>query len=286
MVTPVQRSAEGPHDPRWMARASRVMSLQAAWHRLEVRGVERVPRGPALLVGNHNAGANPVDGLFLIEWYRQRGMTDPVYVLAHEFFFKRLGLTSLLSRFGIIRADPAEAARVLRAGAKVLVFPGGDTDSLRPWSARHEVRFVGRQGYARLAMETDAPIVPVVTAGAHESFVVLRQGRRVARRLSIARWLRFNSFPVTLALPWGLCVGPMAYLPYAPLPAKVTVELGAPIDPADHADAASLSAAVESVMGARQRGEGVDGAIPGPLGHRCSIRREAASMVAALRAGD
>ena len=107
MVTPGERAATavggGALDPRWMAHASRVLALQAAWHRLEVRGMERVPRGPALLVGNHNGGANPVDGLFLIEWYRQRGMTDPVYVLAHEFFFRRLGLTALAARFGIPR---------------------------------------------------------------------------------------------------------------------------------------------------------------------------------------
>ena len=241
------------HDPRWVARASRVMSAQAAWHRLEVRGVAEVAPGAALLVGNHNGGANPVDGLFLIEWYRQRGMTDPVYVLAHEFFFKHLRLTPLLARLGVIRADPAEAARRLREGAKVLVFPGGDTDSMRPWSARREVRFVGRQGYARLAMETGAPIVPVATAGAHEGFVVLHQGEGAARALGVTRWLKYHSFPVTLALPWGLCVGPAAYLPYLPLPAKVTVELGAPIDPAAHADAASLAGAVESALGARLR---------------------------------
>lgn len=254
-MTTERRGAETAHahDPRWVARASRVMALQAAWHRLELRGMERVPAGPALLVGNHNGGANPVDGLFLIEWYRQRGMTDPVYVLAHEFFFERMRLTPLLARLGIIRADPGEAARVLRSGAKVLVFPGGDADSLRPWSARRELRFAGRQGYARLAMETGAPIVPVVTAGAHESFVVLGQGRRLARRLGVTRWLRFHSFPVTLALPWGLCVGPAAYLPYLPFPAKVTVEFSAPIDPAEHPDAASLSGAVESVMGERLR---------------------------------
>jgi hypothetical protein len=48
-------------------------------------------------------------------------------------------------------------------------------------------------------------------------------------------------------------VGPAAYLPYIPFPAKVTVEFGAPIDPAEHPDAASLSGAVESVMGERLR---------------------------------
>ncbi|MBK8695828.1 MAG: hypothetical protein IPN17_27080 [Deltaproteobacteria bacterium] len=93
---------------------------------------------------------------------------------------------------------------MLRAGAKVLVFPGGDADSLRPWSARRELRFEGRQGYARLAMETGAPIVPVVTAGAHESFVVLRQGLGLARAVGVTKWLRFRSFPVTLAFRGAL----------------------------------------------------------------------------------
>lgn len=257
MAAPTQREVEegagSALDARWMGRAARVMSLQAAWHRLALRGMDEVPPGAALLVGNHNGGANPVDGLFLIEWYRRRGMSDPVYVLAHEFFFKHLRLSPLLARLGVIRADPAVAARRLREGAKVLVFPGGDVDSLRPWSARHEVRFAGREGYARLAMETGAPVVPVVSAGAHESFVVLSQGIGVARALGSARWLRFKSFPVTVSVPWGLGVGPMAFLPYVPLPAKVTVEFGAPIDPAMHPDAASLAAAVESVMGARLR---------------------------------
>lgn len=238
-------------DARWIERASAVMSLQAAWHRLEVHGMERVPRGPALLVGNHNGGANAVDGLFLIEWYRARGMTEPVVVLAHSFFFDQLGLTPLVRRLGIVPANPTEALAALRSGAKVLVFPGGDIDSLRPWRARKEIYFDGRQGYARLAREAGVPIVPVLNAGGHECFVVLAQGREMARRLGIVRWLRYNNFPVTLALPWGLCVGPAGYLPYVPLPAKVTVEFGEPVDPAAYDDAGALAAAVESTMGRR-----------------------------------
>lgn len=240
-----------PIDERWVERAGRVMSWQRAWHRLEVRGMERVPRGPALLVGNHNGGANAVDGLFLIDWYRERGMGEPVYVLAHSFFFDQLGLTPLVRKLGIVPANPGEAAAALRSGAKVLVFPGGDIDSMRPWSRRKELCFDGRQGYARLAREAGVPIVPVVNAGGHECFVVLRQGRAMARRLGIVKWLKYNGFPLTLALPWGVCVGPAGYLPYIPLPAKVTVEFGEPVDPAAYDDAGSLAAAVEATMGER-----------------------------------
>lgn len=144
-------------------------------------------------------------------------MDEPVYVLAHEVFFEHQRLGPVLARLGVIRAAPAEAARALRAGAKVLVFPGSDTDSLRPWSARREVRFGGHEGFARLARETGVPVVPVVNAGAHECLVVLTQGRRIAEALGMPRWARYRSFPVALVLPWGLCVGPMAYLPYRSL---------------------------------------------------------------------
>ena len=86
-----------------------------------------------------------------------------------------------------------------------------------------------------------------------------RGGRHEGRRLrraseaGVTRGLRFGSFPVTLTIPWGVCVGPMAFLPYVPLPAKVTVEFGAPIDPAGHADVGSLAGAVQSVMTERLR---------------------------------
>ncbi len=240
-----------PIDARWVELASRVMSAQAAWHRLDVRGMERVPHGAALLVGNHNGGANAVDGLFLIKWYRERGMSEPVYVLAHSFFFDQLGLTPLVRKLGIVPANPGEAAAALRSGAKVLVFPGGDIDSLRPWSKRKELCFDGRKGYARLAREVGVPIVPVVNAGGHEGFVVLHQGREMARRLGLVKWLKYNGFPVTLALPWGLCIGPAGYLPYVPLPAKVTVEFGEAVEPAAYDDADGLAAAVEARMSAR-----------------------------------
>jgi hypothetical protein len=46
--------------------------------------------------------------------------------------------------------------------------------------------------------------------------LIFSEGRGVARALGLSRWARLRRFPIALALPWGLAVGP--WLPYLPLP--------------------------------------------------------------------
>jgi len=210
----------------------RGFDLLARYHRLEVRGLERIPRGPALLVGNHNGGLNPVDGLFLVHYYRRFGYDRPIYILAHDMLFRVPSVARTLESIGIVPAHRDTAQRVLEAGEKVLVFPGGDIENLRPFSDRRRVVLGGRQGFCRLALRTGVPIIPVVGAGNHEILVVLSQGRRLARAIGADRLARVHSLPLIFALPWGLLFGPMAALPYLPLPAKITVQLGHPIEPA------------------------------------------------------
>lgn len=220
-----------------------------------MRGLERVPEGPALFVGNHNGGLNPVDGLFLIHYYRRFGYERPIYILAHDLLFRAPRVARALESVGIVPARRDSAAALLEAGHKVLVFPGGDIENLRPYSARRKVVLGGRHGFARLALRTGVPIVPVVSAGSHEILVVLSQGRRLARLIGADRLARVHSIPLIFALPWGLLFGPMAALPYLPLPAKITVQIGHPIEAAAWEDmdapdalADELYALTEQVM--------------------------------------
>jgi 1-acyl-sn-glycerol-3-phosphate acyltransferase len=199
---------------------------------LEVRGLERIPRGPAIFVGNHNGGLNPVDGLFLVHYYRRVGYDRPIYILAHDILFRVPRIAEILTSVGIVPARRETARAVLEAGHKLLVFPGGDIENLRPFTQRQRVVLGGRRGFARLALQHGAPIIPVVSAGGHETLVVLSQGRRLAKAIGADRLARVHSLPLIFALPWGLLFGPMAALPYLPLPAKITVQIGHPIEPA------------------------------------------------------
>jgi 1-acyl-sn-glycerol-3-phosphate acyltransferase len=216
--------------PQALAAAVKGFDLLARYHRLDVRGLDQLPEGPAVLVGNHNGGLNPVDGLFLVHYYRQRGYDQPVYILAHDILFKHPRMAAVLRSVGIVPARRETARQVLEAGHKLLVFPGGDLETLRPYRDRGKVVLAGRTGFAKLALEHDVPIVPVVSAGSHETLIVLSQGLRLAKALRLPQWARVHSLPIMLAFPWGLLMGPTCVLPYLPLPAKVTVQVGAGIE--------------------------------------------------------
>lgn len=196
--------------------------LQRYYFRLRVEGVDHVPaRGPVLLVGNHSGGLVPSEGFFMSSAIIDRfGPERGFYALGHDFLFEDPTLRRYAARLGILRAGHASAHRALAAGACVLVFPGSDIDTFRPFRDRNKVVLGGRTGFIELALREGVPIVPVVTAGTHEQLVVLARGDRLARLVRAHRWARTEVLPIVLALPWGLTTG---FLPYLPLPAQTTV---------------------------------------------------------------
>ncbi len=225
-----------------------------AWHRIEVDGLERVPRGGALIVGNHNAGITFLEPFGMAaHWYRVRGVDEPLHFLVHDAVLAVPGLGAFLWRVGCVRASRGNALTVLGEGGKVVVFPGGDLDAWRPFSERHRVDLAGRKGFVRLALQARVPIVPLVSVGGHETLVVLTRGRRLARALGLKRLLRTDTFPISLALPWGVMVGPMFHLP---LPARCQVRFQEPIhlEPGRPDDPGALQAGYDRVLEALQRG--------------------------------
>jgi len=92
-----------------------------------------------------------------------------------------------------------------------------------------------RTGFVRVARQSGVPIVPIVAHGAHRSAVIFTEGRAFAERIGLQRWGRLKRFPVALALPWIIAPGP--WIPYAPLPFRVQLEVLPPMDvPASMSD--------------------------------------------------
>ncbi len=247
----------GDRDPEFIRRH---LATLAAWveryHHSEVEGLDRVPPGPALAVGNHNGGIMAPDTLALMAaWWRHFGVDEPSYGLAHDVAFRVPGLRELLLRVGAVPARQEVALALLRRGSKVLVYPGGDLDAFRPASRAGEVVFGARRGFVRAALRARVPIVPIVSAGAHEAFHVLTDGRALVRRLRLKRLTRIEVLPLVLCLPWGVAVGP---LPYLPLPVRIRVRVLAPIAwdlPAEAADdPATVARCGDEVVCAMQTG--------------------------------
>jgi 1-acyl-sn-glycerol-3-phosphate acyltransferase len=222
-----------------------------AWFRPEVRGLDRIPAsGPVLLVGNHSGGNVAPDTLvFTAAFIRRFGTRRPFYQLAHDLVVAAPWLWPL-RWYGTIAASPQNAAAALRAGAAVLVYPGGDWEAHRPVWQGHRVDFHGRHGFVRLALETGAPVVPVVSIGGQETALFLSRGERLVRTLGLHRRLRLDVVPISIALPWGLDVGDV--LGHVPLPAKITIEVMEPIDVrARFGD--EVDAAYEAIVAGMQR---------------------------------
>ena len=215
-------------DPAFLRTARPILERYASYFRSEVRGFERVPEhGPFLVVGNHSGGQMPPDiPVLLTAWWRERGEDEPIYALFHSFFLSLPGVGPTMARAGAIEADPVAAEAILRSGAILIDYPGGDQEVYRPWRDRNRIEFGGRLGVIRLALRTQVAVVPAVTVGAHETVVVLNRGEDLVRWLGLDRRFRVKVMPLLLG-PFGLVPGG---IPTWPLPAKITTELLDPID--------------------------------------------------------
>ncbi|MGH2783855.1 MAG: lysophospholipid acyltransferase family protein [Actinomycetota bacterium] len=204
--------------------------LTTLYFRAEVKGFDRIPEeGPLLFVANHSGGNMTPDSIvFTLAFNTYYGVERPLHALAHALVTSYPLLGSLAKKWGIVTAGPEAAKAVLDRGASVLVYPGGDIEVHRPWTARHEIRFAGRKGFLRLAKEANVPIVPVVSLGGQDTYFPLTDGSAIARALKLDKLARLKVLPISLALPWGLNVGD--FLGHIPLPAKIRQEVLEPID--------------------------------------------------------
>ena len=211
-------------------------------------GLEHVPSGPALYVSNHNGGITGPDLLCTLgTLLHVRGADAPLYALAHDFVMRHVPQAGrLLQRFGALRACPSNALRALAQGGQVLVYPGGDLEAYRHSRKRDRIVLGERTGFVRVAREAGVPIVPIVVHGAHRSAYIFNDGRAIARRLQLARWGRLERFPLALALPWGLAVGP--WTPYLPLPFPIRLRVLPPIRVGADDDATAVREHVRARM--------------------------------------
>lgn len=203
--------------------------LAQLYFRAEVNGFENVPDEPVLFVGNHSGGSNTPDTFVFTLAYHTYFTVEgrPLVALAHEIVVNMPIVGDFARKFGMVRAGQAVAADLLKEGANVLVYPGGDVEALRPWKDRNKIVFDGRKGFLKLAHAQRVKIVPVVAIGGQETFFVLNDGRSTAKFLRFDKLLRVKTVPLSLSFPWGLLPGD---LPHIPFPAKIRIQVLPAID--------------------------------------------------------
>jgi 1-acyl-sn-glycerol-3-phosphate acyltransferase len=219
--------------------------LYQHYFRCDVNGWENLPETKALYVGNHN-GLLTFEVLMLFHaWWKKFGDSKRALGLAHSVALENPVFRWLLPRIGAIPADPDIAKEAMNRDFSLLVYPGGEKESFRPYVDRKKIDFYQRKGFIRLALDSKVPIVPIVSIGAHESYVILNRGEELAKRLGLYDRFRLHGVPITIRgifFAWCVVSGMFTFFPlllapaafmaiFVPLPTKMTFRILPPIDP-------------------------------------------------------
>jgi 1-acyl-sn-glycerol-3-phosphate acyltransferase len=251
-----QWSLDGP-DWQFIERQKYLWNpLMDYWFRMEVEGWERLPDPPALLIGIHSGAPFVWDAWTVgVQWWRRFGSERPLHGTAHDALMAMPVLGAYFRKMGVLPAAPDSIASALAEGRDVALWPGGERDSLRPWTQRDEAVLAGRMGFVKLAIRSCVPIVPISTVGGPDSMPVLATGKRLAKWLQLDRVARLKMFPIALQVPWGISP---ALLPEIPLPTKIRTAFQDPIsldcDPERAEDEKYVEAKYREVCASIQEG--------------------------------
>lgn len=216
-----------------------------------LEGVEHLPRrGPFLLVANHSAGIGLAElASFAALYVTQVGPERPLAGFAHPIGFRIPPMAALLRALGAVPSTYEAAREALTEGVPLLVFPGGDHETLRPVWQASRVDFAGRRGFLRVAREANVPIIPMGIRGSHCTAPVLLRSKLLAWGLVLPRSLGLKRYGVTLlgliglapllalpvpwagrvALAWLWLASPLVFLPFVPW--TIRFRIGPPLPP-------------------------------------------------------
>jgi 1-acyl-sn-glycerol-3-phosphate acyltransferase/nucleoside-diphosphate-sugar epimerase len=194
-------------DRAYVARYGRTLFrfLHDGYWRIEVRGLEHVPReGAAVLTGVHR-GFMPYDGVMALHLLARERGRYPRFLL-HPTLTKFPFLASFMTKLGGIPACRENADWVLSRGGLAGIFPEGIRGAFTPYRRAYTLGRMGRDEYVKMALANGVPILPFVTVGSAEIFPILA-------RLHWPWWQRLTEWPCFPIAP------PFPLLP-VPLPSK------------------------------------------------------------------
>lgn len=139
-------------------------------YRPYVDGLENLPRdGRFLLVGNHTQFGTET---LLIPYVVRREIGMRVRPLTDRRFGDMpRPISAVMAACGAVVGSPEGAAVLMEHDEPVMVFPGGGREIGKFKGEQYKLRWEGRAGFARVAIEHDYPIVPVALVGGDDVYV-------------------------------------------------------------------------------------------------------------------
>ena len=189
--------------------------LRKMYWRIDFEGMENIPSaGRAMFVSNHR-GFMPLDAVMHLSLVlRERGRIIRFLIIPCLLYFPFL--SNFLTKLGGVIASQENATRLFAAENLVGVFPEGIRGTFTPYRETYKLRDFSKSAFAQLAIENQAPIVPVAVIGHAEIFPIVG-------RIDSAYLKRITGWPYFPIAP------PFPFLPVVPLPTKWHVRVLKPV---------------------------------------------------------
>jgi len=188
-------------------------------------------RRPVLLVGNH--ALDIVDPLLFLATVFRTLHRVPRFIGHENGWFRVPVLREISARFQIIPSRrPEETLAALRRDGFLMLYPGAISEAgmRRYRDEPYRLKWLGRTGFLRLALEADAELVFVAALGADEAYYqsAIALPETLIRLINAGDGARYRGMPLAFGL-LGVHLVPGLF----PLPVRLTHVVSGPIDLGD-----------------------------------------------------
>ncbi len=187
-----------------------MLEIMRKYFRLEVEGLENIPRRGSGIIAPNHSGYSGFDALLIAHIINKDVKRIP-RVLTHHFWFLSKTTAIPAQKMGFTEATYENGVSALKKNNLIMLFPEGEYGNFKPTSKLYQLQEFKR-GFVRMALETQAPIVPTLVIGAEETHINLSQ-------LKFTKYLRGTVIPlplnvIPLPVKWKIKFLPPIHLPY------------------------------------------------------------------------
>ncbi len=187
-----------------------LMEILRKYFRLEIEGVENIPKRGSCVIAPNHSGYMGFDALMLAHSVYRDTKRIP-RVLTHHFWFLNKTTAIPAQKMGFTEATFENGIKALEKNNAVIIFPEGEKGNFKPTSKMYQLQDFKR-GFVRMALQTQSPIVPTLVLGAEETHINLSQ-------LKFTKYLKGAVLPLPLNLiplpvRWKIKYLTPIYLPY------------------------------------------------------------------------
>ncbi|MGZ3790319.1 MAG: lysophospholipid acyltransferase family protein [Bacteriovorax sp.] len=178
---------------------------------VKVHGKEHVKDKPYMVISNHT-GQIPIDGMLIATAFATE--INPPRILrplVERFLTSLPFLGRWSSEGGAVLGDRHNCLNLLKRGESVLIFPEGVKGIAKSTRDHYKLQPFTK-GFIRMALASNAEILPIAVVGAEEFFPYVLHVKKLAKLLKIpALPLSLNLFP--LPSPVDIYIGEPYTLP-------------------------------------------------------------------------